>query len=234
MACLPDDLRIYAVGDIHGRSDLLARLLALIAEEQSARAPASSRIIFLGDYIDRGPDSHGVVEMLIHGLPAGLKADFLMGNHEQMMLEALAERDALPLWLANGGTAVIEAYGRAAQERGVSADDWSELVEMLPPSHLDFFSGLELYVQYGDYLFVHAGVRPKIAIEHQDPHDLVWIRKPFLNYRGDFGKIVVHGHTPVDSPEIHANRIAIDTGAVFTGRLTALVLEADRKDFLST
>jgi len=234
MPSLPDGLRIYAIGDIHGRADLLAELFELIKREQQERPPAASHLVFLGDYIDRGPDSPGVIEMLLHGLPAGFEADFLMGNHEQLLLDGLDDEAALGLWLANGGLPVIEAYAQAAGSAGRGKADWTRLSDMMPAEHLLFFRSLELSVRYGDYLFVHAGIRPGIALDKQDPHDLLWIRGPFLGHMDSFGVTVVHGHTPVPAPQIHPNRIAIDTGAVFTGRLTALVLEGERRDFLTT
>ena len=234
MASLPDNLRIYAVGDIHGRADLLAQLLEMIAQDDASRAHATSRLVFLGDYIDRGPDSHGVVEILLHGLPEGWQCDFLMGNHERMMMDALADVEALPLWIANGGAAAVKSYVRAARTAGEDRADWGDLADLLPPEHRRFFDDLRLSVEQGDFLFVHAGVRPGIALERQDPHDLVWIRRPFLDHQGSFGKVIVHGHTPVEAPEVHLNRIAIDTGAVFTGRLTALVLEGSLREFLTT
>jgi len=234
MARLPDNLRIYAVGDVHGRADLLDELFETIDATERERTPAASHMVFLGDYIDRGSDSHGVVERLLHGLPAGLEADFLMGNHEQMMLDGLESEDALTLWLANGGAPVIESYASAARRLGAPMHRWDKLADMLPPAHVDFFESLQICVQYGDYFFVHAGVRPGVPLDQQALHDMLWIRKPFLDYLGNFGKVVVHGHTPVERPVVYSNRIAIDTGAVFTGRLTALVLEGDRQDFLVT
>jgi serine/threonine protein phosphatase 1 len=234
MASLPDNLRLYAVGDIHGRSDLLRAILARIAEEEEARPAAASHLIFLGDYIDRGPDTPGVIELLLHGLPDGMEADFLMGNHERLMLDALADDRALPLWLANGGPVVIEGYWEAARARGDKAVPRPDLASIIPPDHLMFFNSLRPSVQYGGYFFVHAGVRPSVPLDQQDLQDLLWIRRPFLEFDGNFGKVVVHGHTPSEAPVVRHNRIGIDTGAVFTGRLTALVLEGERQDFLTT
>lgn len=234
MASLPDNLRLYAVGDIHGCSDLLDKLFAGIETIERQRPSATSHMVFLGDYVDRGRDSFGVVERLLHGLPAGMEADFLMGNHERMMLDGLSSEQALELWLANGGGTMIESYAAAARRNGVPLHRWEALSDMLPPEHLQFFEDLQTSVQYGDYMFVHAGVRPGVPLDQQAAHDLLWIRKPFLEFDGSFGKTIVHGHTPVSAPQVHANRIAIDTGAVFTGRLTALVLEGDRHEFLTT
>lgn len=234
MARIPDNTRIYAIGDIHGRADLLAALLGQIEADDKARPPVATRLVFLGDYIDRGPDSYGVIELLLKGLPAGMGADFLMGNHEQMMLDALAEDWRMPLWLRNGGGAAVLSYTRAARERGENAGPWSDITGIVPAVHLAFLAGLKVLIEYGDYAFVHAGIQPGTDLHTQDPHDLVWMREPFLSYGGSFGKIIVHGHTPVEAPEIRHNRIGIDTGAVFTGRLTALVLEGDTRAFLST
>lgn len=233
MASLPDNLRLYAVGDIHGRADLLRLMLARIADEERVRGPAMSQLIFLGDYIDRGPDTPGVIELLLHGLPEGMEAAFLMGNHEQLMLDALADDRALPLWLSNGGRAVVEAYAEAARARGEHVGHWIELASVMPPEHLAFFNALQPSVQFGDYFFVHAGVRPGVPLVDQDLQDMLWIRRPFLDFDGDFGKVVVHGHTPAETPQLRPNRIGIDTGAVFSGRLTALVLEGNRRDFLT-
>lgn len=234
MPSLPASLRIYAIGDIHGRADLLRELLGKIKAEERRRTPASSRLIFLGDYVDRGPDTFGVIELLLNGLPPRMPTDFLIGNHERLLLDALNDDSCLPLWLANGGGTVIEGYAEQARRRGQPAGQWSELSDLLPAKHLELLKALAPFAQYGEYFFVHAGVRPGIALAHQELRDLIWIREPFLSHRGSFGKIVVHGHTPVIVPEIHSNRIAIDTGAVFTGRLTALVLDGDNRNFLST
>ena len=229
-----DHQRIYAVGDIHGRHDLLKDILHQIATDNAARPAADSHLIFLGDYIDRGPDSHGVVDTLLYGLPKGFQTHFLMGNHERLLLDALDEEERMPLWLANGGVAMLSSYARASKAResiiGVNgAGD-----HMLPIDHRAFFEGLELRLTCGDYLFVHAGVRPGVELDRQSPHDLLWIREPFLSYDGSFGKIVVHGHTPVEAPELKPNRIGIDTGAVFTGRLTAIRLEGQDQHLMAT
>jgi serine/threonine protein phosphatase 1 len=227
---VPQGQLIYAVGDIHGRSDLLALLLDKIAADAGRTADASRRtLVFLGDYIDRGDDARGVIDLLLDGLPPGFDVHFLKGNHEEIMLAFLEDPSHLGHWIANGADATFRSYGVDADslaQKGAAPEAWRRaLLASLPEAHRVFFETLELAVSFGDYLFVHAGVRPGIPLEAQDPYDLVWIRAPFLNSDADFGKIVVHGHTPAREPVIRANRIGIDTGAVFTDRLTALRLE---------
>jgi len=227
---LPQGQLVYAIGDIHGRADLLALLLAEI-ESDSARSKDAKRrtLVFLGDYIDRGHDSRRVVDMVLDDLPAGFDAHFLKGNHEAIMLDFLDDPSYLGHWLANGADATFRSYGLDVAElvgRGAAPEVWRRaFLASLPETHRDFFKALELAVSFGDYFFVHAGVRPGVPLEAQDPNDMIWIRGPFLQSEDDFGKIVVHGHTPGRDPVIRANRIGIDTGAVFTDRLTALRLE---------
>jgi len=227
---LPHGQLVYAIGDIHGRADLLVLLLAEIAADAMRDKEARRRtLVFLGDYVDRGPDSRGVVDMVLNGLPKGFDAHFLKGNHEAIMLDFLGDPFYLDHWLANGAEATFRSYGVDAAElsrKGAPPELWRRaLLASLPEAHRDFFEGLELAVSFGDYFFVHAGVRPGVPLEAQDPQDMIWIRGPFLQSEEDFGKIVVHGHTPGMEPVIRANRIGIDTGAVFTDRLTALRLE---------
>ena len=227
---LPQGQLVYAIGDIHGRADLLALLLAVIISD-AARSKGSKRrtLVFLGDYIDRGHDSRRVVDMLLSDLPEGFDVHFLKGNHESIMLDFLEDPSYLGQWLANGADATFRSYGMDVAElirKGAPPETWRRaFLASLPEAHRDFFETLELAVSFGDYFFVHAGVRPGVPLEAQDPKDLIWIRSPFLQSDEDFGKIVVHGHTPRPTPEIRANRIGIDTGAVFTDRLTALRLE---------
>ena len=234
---LPPGQLIYAIGDIHGRSDLLAKLLEDI-ESDAARSASEQRrtLVFLGDYVDRGPDSRGVVDMLLHALPRGFDAHFLKGNHEALLLEFLEDASALAQWLANGAATTFASYGvdvAALVRARAEPETWQRaLLVGLPEEHRRFFEHLELAVSFGDYLFVHAGVRPGVPLDEQDANDLVWIRSAFLRSEADFGKIVVHGHTPVPAPEIRANRIGIDTGAVFTNRLTALRLEDSSRRLL--
>lgn len=234
---LPQGQLIYAIGDIHGRSDLLALLLDKIAADAAHSKDAKWRtLVFLGDYIDRGHDSARVVDMVLGELPQGFDAHFLKGNHEAILLDFLDDPSYLGQWLANGADATFRSYGMDLEElirKGATPEVWRRaFLASLPEAHRDFFETLELAVAFGDYLFVHAGVRPGVPLEAQDPRDMVWIRAPFLQSDEDFGKIVVHGHTPAREPVIRANRIGIDTGAVFTDRLTALKLEDGSRTLL--
>ncbi len=226
---MPQGQLVYAIGDIHGRVDLLTRLLAKVeADAKRSGGVERKALVFLGDYIDRGPDSRAVVEVLLNHLPKGFDAHFLKGNHEAMLLDFLEEPSKLRQWLANGATSALQSYGvdvLALERSGAGPELWRDaFLARLPETHVRFFDQLELAVSYGDYFFVHAGVRPGVPLGAQSPHDLIWIRGEFLRSRENFGKIVVHGHTPGDVPDILANRIGIDTGAVFSNRLTALRL----------
>jgi len=236
---LPEGQLLYAVGDIHGRLDLLESLLGLIELDARASSYADRRtLVFLGDYVDRGPNSRGVVEGLITGLPQGFDTHFLKGNHEAILLDFLDDARRLDHWLMNGGEETMRSYGvdteRLAQ-LGAPPETWRmAFAEALPEAHLRFFRELQLSVSFGDYLFVHAGVRPGVPFAAQSEADLIWIRGPFLSHADPFDKIVVHGHTPGQEPVIRPNRIGIDTGAVFTGRLTALRLQDGSGKFLQT
>jgi len=229
-ARLPPGRRIYAIGDVHGCDATLAAIHADIAADLLARPVASPLLIHLGDYIDRGPDSSQVIARLMRGPPVpGTEVLNLMGNHEHMMLSVLAEADPemARLWLRNGGDASLRSWGLEPDD---SPSAWRH---QLPTPHLAFLRGLSLHHLEGEFLFVHAGVRPGVPLARQTSDDLMWIREPFLSFAGDFGVVVVHGHTPGADPVIRKNRIGIDTGAVLGGRLTCLVLEADQLFFIS-
>lgn len=229
-ASLPAGQRVYAIGDVHGCLDRLVALHAQIAEDLAARPADAATVVHLGDYVDRGTDSAGVVARLAAAPPvAGAATVNLMGNHEHMMLSALAtgEEEAVDLWLANGGSDTLHSWQvpLSAQPR-----DWASY---LPIAHLVFLRDLVLRHRAGGYLFVHAGIRPGVSLERQSRHDLIWIREPFLSSSENHGCVVVHGHTPRQEPAVRPNRIGIDTGAVMGGVLTCVVLEEDRLGFMT-
>ncbi|MGI9381700.1 MAG: metallophosphoesterase family protein [Methyloligellaceae bacterium] len=236
---VPEGRLVYAIGDIHGRSDLLAQLLRDIRNDAAAHVSATRRtLVFLGDYVDRGPDSRGVIEILISGLPDGFDAIFLMGNHEWFLIDFLKRPEVLSHWMYNGAAATLSSYGlptSASILADAEPNVWrDQFAAALPPSHHTFLVSLELTAVIGDYVFVHAGLRPGVPIDRQDPKDLLWIREPFLEAQDGFAYMVVHGHTPGARPVIRENRIGIDTGACMTGRLTALRLFASDRAFLMT
>jgi serine/threonine protein phosphatase 1 len=228
-ASLPPGRRVYAVGDVHGCRDRLVALHALIAADLAARPIETPTLVHLGDHVDRGPDSAGVIDLLSAGPPiAGLPTVNLMGNHEHMMLAALTapDTDAAGLWMDNGGQASLLSWDVPP---GTSPAHW---LAYIPPRHLIFARDLAITHRVGPYLFVHAGLRPGVPLDRQTRDDMLWIREPFLSYAGDLGAVVVHGHTPRPEPEVRRNRIGIDTAAVLGGTLTCAVLEADRLGFL--
>lgn len=234
---VPEGRRVYAVGDIHGRLDLLDALLARIEDDSVARGPAEVLVIFLGDLVDRGPDSRGVVERLIDYSRGSITTRFLMGNHEEVFVRAVGgDLKSLRFLLRIGGRATILSYGiDEDQYRELDFETLSaELQARVPAEHVAFLSAFEESVEVGDYLFVHAGVRPGVGLAEQKPSDLRWIRDDFLLHRDDFGKLVVHGHSITQEVDIRANRIGIDTGAYESGRLTAIGLEGGERWFLST
>lgn len=230
----PRDSRIYAIGDIHGSADLLDRLHDLIRAD-AARAPESRRVVvYLGDYVDRGPDSAGVIERLVTAPLAGFESVFLKGNHEDFMRRFLDDAAVGRHWLMNGGGATLASYGVAGVGDGDLFAMRDALRGCLPAAHLAFLDGLSLYWCEGDYVFVHAGIRPDVPLARQGEEDLLWIREPFLSSVADHGAVIVHGHTPVESPELQFNRIDLDTGAVWSGRLTALVMYGAERKILQT
>jgi serine/threonine protein phosphatase 1 len=235
---VPAGVRVYAVGDVHGRLDLLEDLLARIAADDAARGDGVDvQLIFLGDLIDRGPDSRGVVERLLAFSRAGGKARFLMGNHEQVFLRALeGDQRALRFLVRIGGRETLKSYGIGDEDyKTLDFDQLAALAaEKVPAEHRAFLAGFEDMIALGDYLFVHAGIRPGVAIDAQENNDLYWIREEFLSHRESFGPIVVHGHSITEEIDVRTNRIGIDTGAFATGRLTAIGLEGEERWFLST
>ncbi len=227
----PEGMRIYALGDVHGRSDLLAKTAAAI-ESDLASAPASVVTVLLGDYVDRGPHSSQVVDRLAEArFPTPIHA--LRGNHEQMLLHFLDDPSELNSWRRYGGLETLHSYGVDVSQPmlGKGYEKARDaLLAALPAAHRRFLSGTEFSAAYGDYFFCHAGVRPGVPLDRQRAEDLMWIGEAFLDFDGSFGKVVVHGHTPAAAPDFRPNRINIDTGAYATSVLTCLVLEgADRR-----
>jgi serine/threonine protein phosphatase 1 len=236
-AFVPEGERVYAIGDIHGRLDLLDALLEMIAED-SAGSSAAIQLVFLGDMIDRGPQSAQVVEQILGLRESGRAVRALLGNHEEMLLRALGSprAEAMNLFLRNGGHETLLSYGISETEiLEESADTLRELaLSHIPKAHLAFLASLEDWIEVGDYLFVHAGIRPGLPLEHQMPADLRWIRKEFLESGADHGRVVVHGHTIRPEPDVRFNRIGIDTGAYRTGVLTAFAAEGEHRWLLAT
>ena len=232
----PAHSRAYAIGDIHGRLDLLQDLLRQIDRDNAARPPARTYIIFLGDLVDRGPDSRGVIELLMRPPPAFARPVFIKGNHEEFFLRVLeGEEDTVVDWLTYGGYQCCESYGisQGWTLNATAREIQERLQRTVPASHRLFLEKMADSFQFGDYLFVHAGIRPGVPLQAQSSKDLRWIREGFLDDPTDHGVVVVHGHTIVGSPEQHANRIALDTGAYRSGVLTALGLEGRDRWFLT-
>ncbi len=235
---LPDGLRVYAIGDIHGRVDLLRALLEKIVDD-SRKAPVERKqLIYLGDYIDRGHESRQVVDLLLEGPPSGFEAIHLKGNHEEALLNFLEAPDFGTEWQQYGGLETLASYGVSGLGTRRTSEDFDracdQLEAKLPESHLEFFRTLELSACFGDYFFAHAGVRPGVPLEEQRPEDLLWIRTEFTQWRGRFEKVVVHGHSVSEEPEFERSRIGIDTGAYLTHRLTSVVLEGSDQRLLQT
>lgn len=235
--CVPAGQRIYAIGDVHGRLDLLDTLLAAIRADDEQRGPSQSRIIFLGDLIDRGPNSAQVVARAIEFSTGPWDCQFLLGNHEEVFLKAMAgDLKALAFFNRIGGRETILSYGISEEE--YRDCDYPELLALLtervPASHLAFLSGFEDLIIIGDFAFVHAGVKPGQSLADQRTGDLRWIRHEFLDHNDGFEKVIVHGHTITDEVEVRPHRIGLDTGAYSSGRLTAMGFEAGNRWVLDT
>jgi len=228
---IPFGQRVYAIGDVHGRLDLLLPLLAHIRDDSAARHMAEAHLVLLGDLVDRGPYSAETVEFLVSAMPSFANFHFLMGNHEEAMLKALdpLEDRAENAWLKFGGYETLASYGVPVSMLGDEIPPVDVLRNYIPERHRQFLAGFKETAQFGDYLFVHAGLRPGLPLESQHPEDTRWIRHEFLDYRGDFGAFIVHGHSISTEPDMQPNRMGIDTGAYRSGTLTALGLEGDRR-----
>ena len=232
----PPGSRAYAIGDVHGRLDLLDALLASIEEDSRSRRAAKTFIIFLGDLVDRGPDSRGVVDRLLNYRPDFARLVYLMGNHEEFLLNVIdGDMDLVGNWLTYGGEECAASYGisQGWLLNAAAGSICQELGKRVPAGHTAFLRSFGDSFRFGEYLFVHAGIRPGVALEDQRPEDLRWIREEFLNDRTDHGVIVVHGHTIVAAPEERRNRIGIDTGAYRSGVLTAVAVQGAERWYLN-
>jgi serine/threonine protein phosphatase 1 len=226
-AALPPGIRIYAIGDIHGRADLLRTMLETIEQHRSGCPIDRMILVFLGDYVDRGPSSREVLDLLV---ACGRRHEsvFLKGNHESLMWSFLQDSAVLDGWRTCGGLETLVSYGLRPSfnpNEGDKRDLAEQFVRAVPTTHVKFLQSLQLFFICGEFLFVHAGIRPNLPLEKQKERDLLWIREEFLEYEKEFQFFVVHGHTPVREPEIRPNRLNIDTGAFATGRLTCIAIE---------
>ena len=231
---IPAGERVYAIGDIHGRLDLFEQLAAVIDADDAARGPAQTTVVLLGDLIDRGPASAGVIDCA-RAWATRRQVRALKGNHEEMFLQSFEKIDVLRHFLRYGGRETILSYPLARDDYDAMSlqELQARLPDVVPPEHVAFLESMEDCIAIGDYLFVHAGVRPGVAIAEQKAADLRWIREAFTDDPRDHGCVVVHGHTISDEVEERPNRIGIDTGAFKSGRLTALGLEATSRWYLA-
>jgi serine/threonine protein phosphatase 1 len=231
----PEGIRIYAIGDVHGRLDLLSKMHEAIAKDQGQHPQHDWRVIHLGDYVDRGPHSKGVLDFLALACRAEERMIALCGNHDIGFLEFLARPSAGGLFPHNGGWETAKSYGVELDFGDMEAlrAGHADLVSAVPEAHTSFLRGLKRSVAFGDFFFCHAGIRPGRPLDEQDPDDLIWIRGDFLNYPGLHPKVVVHGHTPDLEVEVMPNRVNVDTGAYQTGRLSALIIDGAEKQILA-
>lgn len=231
----PDDTVVYAIGDIHGRIDLLEALEDKIVRDAAGRPESRRVIVYLGDYVDRGYQSREVLDHLLADGPEGFERVFLRGNHEEFLVGFLEDSAGARSWLSNGGVETLMSYGVEVSMSEADAPRLqAEFKRALPDTHRAFLESLPSLHREGDYVFVHAGIRPGVDFEDQSTEDLHWIRSDFLDDTRDHGAVIVHGHTVVDDPVNRANRIGVDTGAYATSCLTAVVLRGHDREFLST
>jgi serine/threonine protein phosphatase 1 len=232
-AGVPSGMRVYAIGDVHGCVDLLEKAFRWIDNDIASVSGQRFVQVFLGDYVDRGPDTKRTLDLLIDR-SRHHETVFVRGNHERLLLDFLEQPTVLSEWWSIGGAQTLMSYGLSPTSRWKPGEEFSlrdALVAAMPHPHRAFLESLKAAFSCGDFFFTHAGARPGIPLDLQREDDLMWIMDPFLNSRYDFGKVVVHGHTPVRSPEVYSNRINIDTGAYATGLLSVLSIEDDRLAF---
>lgn len=230
----PEGMRIHAIGDVHGRLDLLERMHARIAAELAQDPPREWRIIHLGDYVDRGPDSAGVIEFVAARTRENPRVLALAGNHETKFLAFLASIEQWQQFADFGGRETALSYGVDIDFSTLAGlrEGHEKLKRAVPESHMGFLNGLGYSAAFGDFFFCHAGIRPGVPLDEQSTHDLTWIRGEFLNHPGLHPKVIVHGHTPHEEPEVLANRVNVDTRAYASGVLTALVIDGGQKRIL--
>ncbi len=231
----PAGTRIYAIGDIHGRADLLADMKDKIASDMASANALHKVVVFLGDYIDRGVNSRGVIDMLT-AWDVGDEIHCLRGNHEQMLMSVLQDATQLPAWRRFGGLETLQSYGLPAAD--IQRDEMlgelrDGLAAAMPTAHLTFLQNLPLYFEAGDYFFCHAGIDPRVPLDRQTEEALLWIREDFLYSTVMFDKCIVHGHSPSGGPDEQPNRLGLDTGAYASGILTCAVLEGQERRYLS-
>ncbi len=234
-AAVPLGERVYAIGDVHGRLDLLTKLIAAIENDSEARGDAETTIVLLGDLIDRGPESAGVLQA-VRQWQDRLNLRVICGNHEEMFLRCFTDIPLFSRFMQFGGCEMLLSYPLDAK-RLLAADLLEAhrmMLETVPPADIAMIEAFEDFIVIGDYLFVHAGIQPGVPLGEQTVETMRWIREPFLGHGGAHDHIVVHGHTIADEPEIGHNRIGIDTGAYMSGKLTALCLEGDRRWLIET
>ncbi|RZN13010.1 serine/threonine protein phosphatase [Bradyrhizobium genosp. SA-3] len=226
---LPEGVRIYAISDIHGCAHLLQPMLRVIDADVARSRPHYAIEVFMGDYIDRGPDTRATLDILVERSRRG-NAVFLKGNHEAFLVSVFEDPSLFADWIAVGGTQTLMSYGLAPPDlkRDEPTSILRDLIRAMPTEHLEFLDNLRLSFTCGDFFFVHAGVRPGVALSEQQENDLLWIREEFLESKKHFGKYVVHGHTPVRNADVRNNRANIDTGAYATGNLTLMSIQGSR------
>ena len=234
---VPEGNRLYVIGDIHGRIDLLQQIHNKI-QQDAANYPGSKHLIYLGDYIDRGDHSKDVIDLVLEQPLPGFEATYLRGNHEQSMLDFLQAAEVGHSWFNYGGLATLVSYNVKYNKIPTRKNDFEDiqinLKERVPHAHINFLEKTEFSHIAGNYYFVHAGINPKVALKYQLPEDQLWVREDFVSYNKPHEKIIVHGHSITDEPDLQTNRIGIDTGAYITGKLTCLVLENATQRILQT
>lgn len=230
LPAVPAGERVYAIGDIHGRLDLFRAIADAVEHDDEMRGAADTTVVLLGDLVDRGPDSAGVVDYARQWAKRR-KIRFIGGNHEEMFLLGFYKLPAFKSFLKIGGRETILSYGIQPRDLlGINPEEAQQLmVATVPMADREFLHTFETMIPIGDYLFVHAGINPARPLDDQRGHDCRWIREPFLSHSGDFGQVVIHGHTVTDDPSIRSNRIGIDTGAFMSGRLTVIGLEGTER-----